>query len=152
MHVKFSPRGGCLAEIASQLDLARKSIYLLAYEFTADQVAQALVRAHSRGIAVHACLDHAASCSRASQAHALAAAGIAVWLDSQHHIAHNKVIIVDESLLMTGSFNYTENAEFNNAENLLVIPSCEVAQGYLANWQVHCSHSKPYSSAFARPV
>jgi phosphatidylserine/phosphatidylglycerophosphate/cardiolipin synthase-like enzyme len=58
-----------------------------------------------------------------------AVAGCAV---TEHNIAHNKSIVVDDSVVITGSFNFTENAE-ENAENLLVILDKDLAATYTTN-------------------
>jgi len=62
-----------------------------------------------------------------------------------HAIAHNKVMIIDKAVLITGSFNFTKAAEEKNAENLLVIRSKELASTYIENWQRHKEHSERYS-------
>jgi hypothetical protein len=54
-------------------------------------------------------------------------------------------MIIDGGIVITGSFNFTKQAETNNAENLLVIRSPEVAKKYADNWQVHNAHSDPYA-------
>lgn len=71
-------------------------------------------------------------------------AGIATFIDARHAIAHNKIIIVDGQTVITGSFNFTRNAEDNNAENLLVIREQKIADKYVANWKEHLTHSEPY--------
>jgi hypothetical protein len=71
--------------------------------------------------------------------------GIPVRIDDRHAIAHNKVMVVDGVTVITGSFNFTKNAEENNAENLLVIRSPDLAAKYAANWKVHADHSDPYA-------
>jgi hypothetical protein len=70
--------------------------------------------------------------------------GIPTKIDAQHAIAHNKVMVIDGQTVITGSFNFTKAAEENNAENLLVIRSPELAAKYAANWKVHADHSEPY--------
>ncbi len=52
--------------------------------------------------------------------------------------------VKDGNTVITGSFNFTKNAEENNAENLLVIRSPELAAKYTANWNAHYAHSEPY--------
>ena len=47
--------------------------------------------------------------------------GIPVRIDVKRAIAHNKVMVIDGKMVITGSFNFTKSAEENNAENLLVI-------------------------------
>jgi phosphatidylserine/phosphatidylglycerophosphate/cardiolipin synthase-like enzyme len=71
-------------------------------------------------------------------------AGIPVYIDSAHQIAHNKIMIIDRSTVITGSFNFTKSAEEKNAENLLVIPSKELAAKYYKNWRRHKEHSTKY--------
>jgi hypothetical protein len=59
---------------------------------------------------------------------------------SKHAVAHNKIMVIDGQVVITASFNFTKAAEENNAENLLVIPSPELAKEYADNWQVHANH------------
>ena len=53
-------------------------------------------------------------------------------------------MVIDGQTVITGSFNFTTAAEENNAENLLVIRSPDLAAKYTANWQAHAAHSDPY--------
>ncbi|MSQ65236.1 MAG: hypothetical protein EXR37_02605 [Limnohabitans sp.] len=57
-------------------------------------------------------------------------------------MAHNKVIVVDGELVITGSFNFTNSAQTRNAENLLVLKSSGLAESYKANWLTHWNHSR----------
>lgn len=70
--------------------------------------------------------------------------GVPVLVDAQHSIAHNKVMVIDDQVVITGSFNFTHAAESFNAENLLVIHDRELARKYSDNWQAHAAHSKPF--------
>ena len=67
------------------------------------------------------------------------------FVDAAHAIAHNKVMILDDEIVITGSFNFTKAAEERNAENLLIIRSKELAARFLANWRIHQTHSDPCS-------
>ncbi|MEI8376669.1 MAG: phospholipase D-like domain-containing protein [Planctomycetota bacterium] len=66
-------------------------------------------------------------------------------IDGKHPIAHNKIMIIDGETVITGLFNFTNQAEEHNAENLLVIHDCGMAERYLANWHDHEAHSEPYT-------
>jgi phosphatidylserine/phosphatidylglycerophosphate/cardiolipin synthase-like enzyme len=68
-------------------------------------------------------------------------ARIPAYIDAEHAIAHNKIILIDRSVVITGSFNFTRAAEEKNAENLLIIRSKELVKPYLDNWQYHRNHS-----------
>ncbi|HXX80625.1 MAG TPA: phospholipase D-like domain-containing protein, partial [Thermodesulfovibrionales bacterium] len=74
----------------------------------------------------------------------MAHAGIPTYIDSAHVMAHNKIIVIDNEVVITGSFNFTRAAEEHNAENLLIIRSKELAKDYSENWQKHRGHSEVY--------
>jgi phosphatidylserine/phosphatidylglycerophosphate/cardiolipin synthase-like enzyme len=60
--------------------------------------------------------------------------------DGKHAIAHNKVMVIDQSIVITGSFNFTNSAATRNAENFLVLRSADLADQYRAQWQSHWAH------------
>lgn len=75
-------------------------------------------------------------------------AGIPVFIDSRHAIAHNKIILIDGETILTGSFNFSNAAEQSNAENLLILekkPALYAA--YADNFQQHLGHSDRYEGA-----
>jgi phosphatidylserine/phosphatidylglycerophosphate/cardiolipin synthase-like enzyme len=116
------------------------------YSFTSRAISHALVDAQTRGVKVRVIFDSKAAEERGSQADYLQQSGIPVYSDSQYAIAHNKVIVVDQQTVLTGSFNYTRQAENSNAENLLVLSNKPVlAQAYEQNFSEHLDHSPPYS-------
>lgn len=140
-EVFFSPRGGCTDAICNQIAKARKSILVQAYSFTSQPISDALIAAHARGIEVIAILDKSNTTARASAMPQIRDAGIATYIDAKHSIAHNKVILIDDAIVITGSFNFTGAAEKSNAENLLILESPDVAAVYRENFQVHLEHS-----------
>jgi len=145
VEVFFSPRGGATEAIVREIDAARREVLVLAYSFTSAPIAKALLQAHKRGIRVEAVLDKSQKRERYSSATFLVNARIPVYIDSVHAIAHNKVLLIDRKVLITGSFNFTKAAEEKNAENLLIIKGNEALVGkYLENYSEHKAHSEPY--------
>lgn len=71
--------------------------------------------------------------------------GIKTYNDASHAIAHNKVMIIDNQFIVTGSFNFSIAAEEANAENVLIMQDVDLAARFLANWRIHQTHSDPYS-------
>ena len=71
--------------------------------------------------------------------------GIPVFIDDQPAIAHNKIIIVDDSIVLTGSYNWTRAAELRNAENLLIIRDKELVRQYEDNFQRSLLKSKNHN-------
>jgi len=143
--VYFSPKGGCTDAVVRELNAAKVSVLVQAYSFTSAPIAKALVEAHKRGVNVQIILDKSNHTEKYSSADFMHNVGIAVQIDAKHQIAHNKIMVIDGATVITGSFNFTKAAEENNAENLLVIRSPELAAKYAANWKVHAGHSDPYA-------
>jgi phosphatidylserine/phosphatidylglycerophosphate/cardiolipin synthase-like enzyme len=145
VEVFFSPSGGATEAITREIGKARKEILVQAYSFTSKPISKALVDAKKRGISIIAVLDKSQRTQKYSGATFLANAGIPVYIDSKHAIAHNKIMIIDRSTLITGSFNFTKAAEEKNAENLLVIKgNQQMVEKYLKNFEEHKGHSEPY--------
>jgi phosphatidylserine/phosphatidylglycerophosphate/cardiolipin synthase-like enzyme len=144
IQVYFSPQGGCTEAVVSALDHATNSIYVQAYSFTSVPIAKALLDAKRRGLKVSVILDKSQRTEKYSSATFLKNEGISMMIDARHAIAHNKVMVIDAAHVLTGSFNFTKQAETSNAENLLVIDDPQLATKYLGNWQKHWNHSEPY--------
>jgi phosphatidylserine/phosphatidylglycerophosphate/cardiolipin synthase-like enzyme len=144
IEIYFSPQGGCTEAIVYEIHAARQGILVQAYSFTAAPIAKAIVEAHKRGVAVDVILDKSHKTEAYSSADFLLHAGIPVKIDPNHAIAHNKIMIIDGRVVITGSFNFTKAAEEHNAENLLIIRDEVIAGQYTANWKAHAAHSEPY--------
>jgi phosphatidylserine/phosphatidylglycerophosphate/cardiolipin synthase-like enzyme len=143
----FSPLGGCTDTVVAEIRQARQQILVQAYSFTSAPIASALVEAHNRGVSVVVVLDKSQKSEQYSSADFVSRAGIPTLIDSAHQIAHNKIMLIDGQTIITGSFNFTKNAEENNAENLLVIRGrADLYQAYENNFRAHYGHSQPYQS------
>src|SRR5690348_14202943 len=144
VQVYFSPHGGATEAVAAALAQATNEVYVQAYSFTSAPIARALVDAARRKVKVQVILDKSQRTEKYSEADFLRNEGIATVIDAEHAIAHNKIMIIDGYLVLTGSFNFTKAAEENNAENLLLINDPLLAKRYLDNWRAHEAHSQPY--------
>jgi len=138
VKVFFSPNGGCLDAVVYEIDNAKKFIDVAMYAFTSRPIAQALVRAHKRGVKIRIILDKKfARGSKYSKHRYLKKKGIKnIKLISppsrkgRTGLMHHKFAVIDGKVLLTGSFNWTASAEKLNYENLLVFHSKEVANIY----------------------
>jgi phosphatidylserine/phosphatidylglycerophosphate/cardiolipin synthase-like enzyme len=151
VQVYFSPKGGATEAVVQALDQATNSVLVQAYSFTSAPIAKALVEAHRRGLKVQVILDRSQRTEKYSEADFLKNNGIPTLIDAEHAIAHNKIIIIDDSIVLTGSFNFTKAAEEHNAENLLVIKDPVLAARYVENWGAHERHAEPYER-LAKPA
>jgi phosphatidylserine/phosphatidylglycerophosphate/cardiolipin synthase-like enzyme len=144
-EVYFSPSGGCTEAVVKALGGAKTSVLVQAYSFTSAPIAKALVDAARRGVKVEVVLDKSQRTEKYSSADFVAHEGVPTKIDAVHAIAHNKVMVIDGTTVLTGSFNFTKAAEEHNAENLLVIQDPALAEKYAANWKVHADHSESYA-------
>ena len=143
----FSPKGGCTEAVVAEIRRAKRSILVQAYSFTSEAICNALETRHRDGLTVRVIVDRKGnSDGERTQADWLAGQGVEVLTDGQHAIAHNKVMIIDDAVVITGSFNFTAAAEHSNAENLLVIRDPALAAAYARNWQLHLAHSQPWGA------
>jgi phosphatidylserine/phosphatidylglycerophosphate/cardiolipin synthase-like enzyme len=138
----YSPKGGCTDAVVREIKLARKEVLVQAYSFTSKPIAQALIDAKTRGVDIEILLDKSNEQETYTELGHLIEQGLKPHIDAEHAIAHNKIMIIDRRTLLTGSFNFTHQAEAENAENLLVIKGHpELLQGYAKNFAAHKAHA-----------
>lgn len=138
----FTPPAGAAQAIVQAIDASEKEVLVQAYGFTHNAIAQALLRAQSRGVSVRVVLDEKSDNTNRYVIGLFDDARLPVRHDGRHAIAHNKVMVIDGQIVITGSFNFTNSAETRNAENFLILKSTELAQTYKAQWESHWAHSR----------
>jgi phosphatidylserine/phosphatidylglycerophosphate/cardiolipin synthase-like enzyme len=121
VDVYFSPQRSATNAVVTELNNAMAEILVQAYSFTSAPIAKALVDAKKRGFHIEVVLDKSQKSEKYSSADFVAHAGIPVFINSKHAIAHNKIMIIDGKTLIPGSFNFTKSAEESNSENLLIM-------------------------------
>src|SRR5579863_9652735 len=129
--------------IADAIDGARRELRIQFYNFTSAPIAAAIIRARQRGVDVALLLDRISPCQRGAVADEVKAAGIPVAIDRAVRIAHNKVIVIDRSRVIEGSFNASA-AAMKNAENTNLVSAPAIADAYRAQWERRAAFSVPY--------
>ena len=142
VEVAFIP-GNAKEAIIRHMDNAVHSLVLHTYYLSDPDIAAAVVRAGERGLHVEAVLSAKASQKDPQEflGPLLVAKGMPVWLDPEHRNAHNKVIVYDNKIVQTGSYNLKNGVDSINAENVLFVHSPELARIYMENYEKHKAHS-----------
>ena len=140
LGVYFTPPANAVTAIIKAIDASEREVLVQAYGFTHNGIAQALARAHQRGVLVRVLLDKKSASSNRYVIGLLENAQIQVRQDGKHAIAHNKVMVIDLDKVITGSFNFTNSAATRNAENFLILKSEDLAQQYRLQWKNHWAH------------
>jgi phospholipase D len=154
VSVCFVPAQECDRAVADAIRSAKDSIRVQAYGFTAPMILHALADARAANVDVQAILDRSNLRDHGGSPMTGAAftvdANIPTWIDDTVAIAHNKLIIIDDRLVIGGSYNYTASAERKNAENVTFIDSPDIAGLYLANWEARKAVSHAVRIGMAR--
>lgn len=131
----FSPKNGISDILLKEVGAAKTSIHFMAFSFTQDALSRAMRNRFESGIDIQGVFE-ARQVDRHSEYDSMKAAGLSVAEDTNGGAMHHKVIIVDAETVITGSYNFSRNAEENNSENLLIIRgNPDIAAAYLAEFQ-----------------
>ncbi|MBR6091147.1 MAG: hypothetical protein IKP86_14505 [Anaerolineaceae bacterium] len=136
VYIRFSPEDGIDDMIESLIGAASESVYMLTYSFASRDIAERLQAADKDGLDVIViCEDSKAYTDGGGQCGPLSEAGLAVYVDGYPDtLMHEKVIILDNSVVIAGSYNFTRSADKRNDEQILVIQSRDVADQFLAEF------------------
>lgn len=130
----FSPEDGVAQYVLEQIENAKKSVRFMTFSFTSDDTAAAMIRKRDQGLIVEGVFESQNAGGTGSEFGTLRSAGINVLEDGNCYILHHKTIIIDDHIVMTGSYNFTASAEQDNDENLLIIDDTTIAQQYLGEF------------------
>ena len=128
----FCPEDSCSEHLINVLNSAKKSIYFMTFTFTHPEIAETLIS--KKGIDAKGVIERSMN-NKWSQYNMLKQNGINVKLDNNKYFMHEKVFIVDNETVITGSFNPTRSADSRNDENLLIIHDEAIAKQYLKQFE-----------------
>lgn len=131
----FTPRERPASRIVEVISNARRSVVFMAFSFTSDEIAGAMVDRQQAGIPVRGVFEQRNAGGIGSEFEPLREAGVDVLADGNCYTMHHKVIVVDERFVITGSYNFTSRAERTNDENLLIIEDPVLAAAYLGEFE-----------------
>lgn len=136
VDVYFSPDDGVQAILLDILSDAQESIYFMAFSFTADELGDVIRERAEAGVTVAGVMDEEqVKSNQGTEYDAFRQAGLDVYIDGNPGQMHHKIMIVDESIVIVGSYNFTNSAETRNDENLLVIYNEEIAAQFLEEFK-----------------
>ena len=136
LEVYFSPDDGTAGHLIDLINAARQSVSFLAYSFTADDLAAAMLARAPAGITISGVFEESQYRSNmGTEYDHFRSSGQDVRLDGNPRNMHHKVIIIDEQIVVTGSYNFSASAEKSNDENTLVVHNAEIASLYLSEFR-----------------
>ncbi len=136
LEIYFSPDDHVQNRLVELVRQAKNSIYFMAYSFTSDPLGSAIREQATAGVTVGGVMDADQMKSNAGTEYdAFRIANLDVRLDGNSGLMHHKVIIIDEQIVVLGSYNFTASAETKNDENLIVIHDPRIAKWFLQEYQ-----------------
>jgi phosphatidylserine/phosphatidylglycerophosphate/cardiolipin synthase-like enzyme len=121
-EVYFSPDDQPADRIVELLYGAQASIVFMAFSFTSDDISQALQDRFNADVTVRGVMEtDQVRTNEGTEYDTLRQLGMIVRLDGNPGDMHHKVIIIDERIVITGSYNFSRSAEERNDENVLII-------------------------------
>lgn len=128
----FSAEDGVAQHVLRALEGAQSSIYFAAFSFTREDFSQTLIDKANAGVTVKGVYESRQVGAGANQSYdLLAAAKLPVLLDGHPYTMHHKFFVIDEAIVVTGSYNFSNSAERSNDENVLIFHSPDIARLYV---------------------
>ncbi len=130
----FCPEDDCAARMVSEILKAKHEISFLYYSFTLGEAGLALLAMHNAGVEVKGIFEET-QLSNYSMYWLLRYQGLDVVTENSSVILHHKLMVIDNTTILIGSFNPTQNAQLRNDENLLIIRNPNLAIKYAESWE-----------------
>lgn len=131
--IYFSPETNCESIIIQNISSARKTIHLLQYQFTSEEIAKAIIKRKLSGVEVYGIVEPS-SIEPYSVFYPLLDYGCKLKKSNNAGFLHDKLFIIDGEIVITGSYNPTASAR-RNTECLLIIRDKKTAKRLLKEWK-----------------
>jgi phosphatidylserine/phosphatidylglycerophosphate/cardiolipin synthase-like enzyme len=136
LEVYFSPDDNVATRVVELLRGATQSVYFMAYSFTADDFGDVLRQKARDGVVVAGVMEESqVKSNKGTEFDPFQQAGLPVYLDGTLGQMHHKVFVIDQQIVITGSYNFSASAENTNDENVVIFFDPQVAEQYLAEFQ-----------------
>ena len=131
----FSPGNDILDAITEQLQQCTNSLDICVFTLSDDRILDAIVACYRDGITIRVLSDNDKQYDRGSDIRTLSDAGVDVRVDVSDAHMHHKFMVVDEQIVVTGSYNWTRSAATRNAENIVIIDDQSTAESFLEEYE-----------------
>jgi phosphatidylserine/phosphatidylglycerophosphate/cardiolipin synthase-like enzyme len=147
----FSAQDNVASHVADRIRQAQHSIRFLAFSFTEDTIGQAVIQREQAGVSVSGVFERTGSQTRFSEYGKMKQAGLDVYQDGNPYTMHHKVFVIDDRTTLFGSFNFSDNANRDNDENLLIVDDPGFAQAFSQEFERVLAVAKNPAPARATP-
>lgn len=135
VKILFGSEDNVANALAEEIGKADKSIQFMAFSFTHDGMGKAMMDRANRGVRVRGIFEVRGSQTQYSELPRFFCEGVPVRQDGNPNTFHHKVIVLDGKTVLTGSFNFSNNADRSNDENVVIIENPKIASLYLQEFE-----------------
>ncbi len=135
IQVLFASEDGVIERIIPYVDGAQSSVRFLAFSFTDYPLAKSMIDRAAAGVDVAGVFEKVGSETQYAELSTLYCAGVPVRQDGNPSFLHHKLIIVDNRYVITGSLNFSTNAEESNDENVIIVDNPDIAALYTQEFE-----------------
>ena len=131
----FFPNAANEQKVVSMLRTCKKTLDIAIFSLTLDSIAEAILEAFQRGIKVRIIADDECAKNKGSNIKLLASVGIPCKTDNAVYHMHHKFAVLDDSVVIMGSFNWTGQAVKYNQENIFFYEDKNIASQYAKEFE-----------------
>jgi phosphatidylserine/phosphatidylglycerophosphate/cardiolipin synthase-like enzyme len=141
VDVLFSPDDFVVSRLSQLLGGAQESIHFLAHAFTSTELGTIIRNRAAQGIVVAGVLESdlvsqdQSNPNKVDELSLFRQAGLDVRLDGKPEIMNHNIMIIDGKIVVIGSYEFTNRAENENDENVLIIYNEIIAQKFMEEFQ-----------------
>ena len=134
-RIIFAAEADEIPALAAEIKKAKESIRLMVFVFSLDELAESILEVMAADVRVQGIFEKRNSTASWSQMPRLHCAGAQMRQDGNRYTLHHKVFIIDDHTVITGSFNFSNNAAKSNDENIVIVRNAAIASRYLEEWR-----------------
>jgi phosphatidylserine/phosphatidylglycerophosphate/cardiolipin synthase-like enzyme len=135
VQVLFSSEDDVVNRIIAYAQEAQTSIRFLAFSFTDYPLANTMIQRAAAGVDVKGVYEKVGSDGQGAELGTFLCAKVPVRQDGNGSFMHNKLIIVDNRIVITGSLNFSSSADEANDENVIIVDNPDIAALYLEEFE-----------------
>ena len=142
IQVLFASEDEVMQQLIPIIEEAQQNIRFMAFSFTDDELGNAIVERAQSGVDVKGIFETRGSETESSEMERLYCAKVPVLQDGNPSTFHHKVFVIDDEIVITGSLNFSKNADESNDENVVILANPEIAAAFLNEFETRWQEAK----------
>lgn len=135
ISVLFGAEDEVADALTELINNTKSDVTFMSFSFTHDGMGKAMLAKANQGVRVQGIFETRGSQTQYSELPRLFCQGIPVRQDGNPRTLHHKVIVLDKQTVITGSFNFSNNADQKNDENVVILENPGIAKLYLQEFE-----------------